>query len=105
MKVIDFIKRLEEIGYDENTELTFSCIDVDTDDFYYLKLNTTDGDGFCYSKNLDGNPYDKKEINIELDVDGCKDYIEAKQYYANEALDKIERIVGDYNYNMRYKNI
>ena len=101
MKVIDFIKRLEEIGYDENTELTFGCCDGDTGDFYYLNLDTTDCDGFCYGEDLYGEPYDKKEINIELDVDGCKNYIEAKQYYAHEALDKIEIIINDYN--VRYR--
>ena len=38
MKVIDFIKRLEEIGYDENTELTFSCCDENSE-FYYLNID------------------------------------------------------------------
>lgn len=90
MKVIDFIKRLEEIGYDENTELTFSCCDGNTGEFYNLKLNTEDDDGFYTT-------YKKNEINIEIDVDGCKDYVESKQYEANDALDKILDIINDYN--------
>lgn len=101
MKVIDFIKRLEEIGYDENTELTFSCCDGDTGEFYYLNLDTIDNDGFCYGEDLDGYQYDKKEINIEIDVDGCKNYIEAKQYEAHEVLDSISKIIN--NYNMMYR--
>ena len=103
MKVIDFIKRLEKIGYDENTELTFGCCDGDIGGYYNLEIDTTDGDGFSYGEDLDGYPYDNREINVEIDVDGCKDYIESKQCYANEALDKIERIICDYNYNMRYR--
>lgn len=97
MKVIDFIKRLEEIGYDENTELTFGCCDGDTGDFYYLNLDTIDNDGFCYGEDLDGYQYDKKEINIEIDVDGCKEYVESKQYLANEILDMIVATIDDYN--------
>ena len=37
MKVIEFVKRLEEIGYDENTELTFSCVDGDSGEFYWKR--------------------------------------------------------------------
>lgn len=96
MKVIEFIKRLEEIGYDENTELTFGCYD-DNGEFYYLNLDTGNGDGFCYGESLDGYPYDKKEISIEIDVNGCKDYVESKKYEANEVLDKIAIIIDDYN--------
>lgn len=88
MKVIEFIKRIEEIGYDENTELTFGCYDKNGE-FYYLKLDTLDDDGFCYGEDLDGYPYDNREINVAIDVDGCKEYIEAKQYEVNDVLNKI----------------
>ena len=98
MKVIEFIKRLEEIGYDENTELTFSCCDGETGEFYKLDLYTDeDSDGFCYGKDLYGHLYDKDEINIEIDVDGCNDYVESKQYEANEVLDRIAMIIANYN--------
>lgn len=104
MKVIEFIKRLEEIGYDENTELTFSCCDGETGEFYKLDFYTDeDSDGFCYGESLDGYPYDKKEINIEIDVDGCNDYVESKQYESNEVLDRIAKIID--NYNVMYRGI
>lgn len=103
MKVIEFIKRLEEIGYDDNTELTFGCCDGETGEFYRLDLYTEDSDGFCYGESLDGYPYDKKEISIEIDVDGCKDYVESKQYEANEVLDRIAMIIADYNAMYRNK--
>lgn len=75
MKVIEFIKRLNEIGYDENTELTFSCCDGNTGEFYKLDLYTDeDSDGFCYGEDLCGHFYNNDEINIEIYVDGCKEY-------------------------------
>lgn len=92
MKVIDFIKRLEEIGYDENTELTLGCFDKNGE-FYYLKLDTLDGDGFCYGEDLDGEAYDKKEINVGIDVEGCKEYIEARKHEVNDVLNKVSEIL------------
>ena len=103
MKIIEFIKRLEEIGYDENTELTFSCCDGDTGEYYNLEIDTLDGDGFCYGEDLDGKPYDNREINVAIAGDGCKEYINAKQYEANEVLNKIKRIIYEYDYYMRYR--
>ena len=104
MKVIEFIKRLEEIGYDENTELTFSCCDGETGEFYKLDIYTDeDSDGFCYGENLDVDQYDNKEINIEIDVDRCNEYVESKQYEANEVLDRIAMIIADYNAMYRNK--
>ena len=95
MKVIEFIKRLEEIGYDENTELTFGCYD-DNGEFYYLNLDTGNGDGFCYGEALYGVPYDKKEINIEIDVDGCEEYLGDKFYDVHDLLDTIEEMINEY---------
>lgn len=98
MKVIEFIKRLKEIGYNENTELTFSCCDGETGEFYKLDLYTDeDSDGFCYGEDLYGHLYNNDEINIEIDVDGCKEYIKSKQYEANEVLDSITEAINDYN--------
>ena len=96
MKVIEFIKRLNEIGYDENTELTFSCIDGETGEWYDLKLDTKNGDGFCYGEALYGVPYDKKEINIEIDVDGCEEYLGDKFYDVHDLLDTIEEMINEY---------
>lgn len=100
MKVIDFIKRLEEIGYDENTELTFGCCD-ENGEFYYLNLDTLDGDGFCYGEDFDGCPYNKREINVGIDVEGCRDYIDSKKCLVHEVLDKISEIID--NYNVMYR--
>lgn len=96
MKVIDFIKRLNEIGYDENTELTFSCCDGETGEWYDLKLDTKNGDGFCYGEDLYGTLYDKKEINIEIDVDGCEEYLDDKFYDVHDLLDTIEEMINEY---------
>ena len=48
MKVIDFIKRLNEIGYNENTELTFSCVDGDTGETYWLEPDNDSKDNDCF---------------------------------------------------------
>ena len=96
MKVIDFIKRLNEIGYDENTELTFSCCDGGTGEWYDLKLDTKNGDGFCYGEDLYATPYDKKEINIEIDIDGCEEYLDDKFYDVQDLLDTIEEMINEY---------
>ena len=36
MKVVDLINILNQIGYDENTELTFSCTDGNTGQYYEI---------------------------------------------------------------------
>ena len=36
MRVVELIRKLKEIGYDENTELTFSCIDGETGEYYVI---------------------------------------------------------------------
>ena len=36
MRVVDLIRKLQEIGYDENTELTFSCVDGATGEYYVI---------------------------------------------------------------------
>ena len=36
MKVAELIRKLQEIGYDENTELTFSCVDGETGEYYVI---------------------------------------------------------------------
>ena len=38
MKVMELIKKLNEIGYDENTELEFSFTDTDTGEWYVIRL-------------------------------------------------------------------
>lgn len=59
MKVVDLIKQLNAIGYDENTELTFSYLDS-VDDVYDMTGK------LCYGKDLTGLPYAEDIIDIEL---------------------------------------
>lgn len=96
MRVIDFIKRLEEIGYNEYTELTFGCVD-ENGEFYYLNLDTKNGDPFCYGEDFDGYPYDKQEINVGIDVEGNEEYMEVKRDDAYEILYRLEQILDEYS--------
>ena len=49
-----------------------------------------------YSNECDMN--DDNESNpCGIDVDGCKEYVESKQYLANEILDMIVATIDDYN--------
>lgn len=36
LRVVELIKKLQEIGYDENTKLTFSCTDDETGEYYVI---------------------------------------------------------------------
>lgn len=73
MKVIDLINKLNEIGYDEKTELTFSCIDGLTGECYSVPF-----DEISYGEDLTGEPYCNDVIDIGLDVDSCEEYIKSK---------------------------
>lgn len=73
MKVAEFIRKLQEIGYDENTELTFSCTDGETGEYYVIPFEE-----ITYGEELTGEPYDNDVIDIEVDVDSVEEYIKAK---------------------------
>ena len=73
LKVVDLINKLNEIGYDENTKLTFSCVDGETGECYDI-----DFDEITYGENLTGQPYCNDVIDIGIDVDSAKEYIQAK---------------------------
>lgn len=73
LKVMDLINKLNEIGYDKNTELTFSCVDGETGECYDI-----DFDEITYGENLTGEPYCNDVIDIGIDVDSAKEYIQAK---------------------------
>ncbi len=73
MKVIELINRLNEIGYDENTELTFSCVDGDSGEYYDIPFEE-----ISYGEDLTGEPYCNDGIDIEVNVDAAEDYIKAK---------------------------
>jgi len=61
MKVADLIKQLNTIGYDENTELTFSYLDGNSDGDVYDMTGK-----LCYGEDLTGLPYAGDIIDIEL---------------------------------------
>ena len=89
MKVINLINKLNEIGYDENTELTFSCVDGDSGECYDIPF-----DEISFGENLTGEPYHNDVIDIGLDVDSVKDYIKAKSdEYMNDMIDEIRKVL------------
>ena len=97
MKVVDFIKRLNEIGFDEKTELTFSCVSGETGNWHELKPDYDEQDPFSYGESLTGMPYTKDTIDFCLDVDGCKDYIEEVKYNdLGELTEELLRVIGKY---------
>ena len=73
MKVTELIRKLQKIGYDENTELTFSCVDGETGEYYVIPFEE-----ITYGVELTGEPYENDIIDIEVDVDSVEEYIKAK---------------------------
>ena len=84
MKVVELINKLNDIGYDENTELTFSCIDGLSGECYDIPF-----DEILYGENLTGEPYHNDVIDIGVDVDSCKEYVE------NKSNDVIAELAGE----------
>lgn len=85
MRVVELIRKLQEIGYDENTELTFSCTDGETGEYYVIPFEE-----ITYGEELTGEPYDNDVIDISVDVDSVEEYIKAK---VESELDKQEQRV------------
>lgn len=73
LKVQDLVNRLNEIGYDEDTELVFGCVDGDTGSWYQVPF-----DRICYGEEFTGHPYCKDVINIDVDIDSVKEYAKSK---------------------------
>lgn len=73
MKVVELINQINAIGYDENTELTFSCIDGNTGEWYVLPFKQMN-----YGEELTGDPYHNDVIDLEVDVDAAQDYLKDK---------------------------
>lgn len=84
MKVVELINKLNDIGYDENTELTFSCIDGLSGECYDIPF-----DEISYGENLTGEPYHNDVIDIGVDADSCKEYVE------NKSNDVIAELAGE----------
>lgn len=87
MKVVELINKLNEIGYDENTELTFSCIDGLSGECYDIPF-----DELSYGESLTGEPYHNDVIDIGVDVDSCKEYVESK---SNDVIAELTGELGD----------
>lgn len=93
MKVVDFINKLNKIGYDENTELTFSCVDGNSGECYDIPF-----DRISCGEDLTGNPYNKDVIDIGVDVDSAKGYIKAKSdEYMNGMIDEIKNVLSKHD--------
>lgn len=92
-KVVDLINKLNEIGYDENTKLTFSCVDGNSGECYEVPF-----DEISFGENLTGESYHNDVIDIGLDVDSVKDYIQAKSDgYVNNMIDEIREVLSKHN--------
>lgn len=93
LKVADLINRLKEIGYDENTELVFGCVDGDTGSWYQVPF-----DGICYGEEFSGQPYCKDVINIDVDIDSVKEYAKSKaDGIVYNLVDDLGRVLRNYD--------
>lgn len=92
MNVVDLINKLNDIGYDENTELTFSFVDRRTGDWHVVSL-----DNISYGEELTGKPYDKELIDICADVDSCEEYkLSVSKNVVDDLIEDINAIVNKY---------
>ena len=69
MKVKEFVDKLNKIGYDENTELTFDSCDCwgEIFEFNIGKI--------FYGEDLTGKPYNNDIIDIEIKTYENEDYM------------------------------
>ena len=85
MKVIDLINKLNIIGYDENTELTFDFSD-ENGEYYEIPIKK-----FWYSA------YHNDIINIELNVKDCEEYTKAKEdIVADKIIDALSETLNNF---------
>lgn len=91
MRVTELIRKLQEIGYDEDTELTFSCTDGETGEYYVIPFEE-----ITYGEELTGEPYNNDVIDIEVDVDSVEEYIKAKaESELEKQTQRVIRALGD----------
>ena len=96
MKVVELIKRLNEIGYDENTELTFGIVNRENGNWYEAPF-----DEINYGIDLPGEPYHNDGINIDVDIDSVKEYQKEKSDSAVENfVDEIQEVLNKYQCNL-----
>lgn len=85
------IKKLNEIGYGENTELTFSCTDGETGEYYVIPFEE-----ITYGEELTGEPYDNDVIDVSVDVDSVEEYIKAKaEVELEKYAQRVIKVLGD----------
>lgn len=90
MKVVELIKKLNEIGYDENTELTFGVVNRENGNWYEVPF-----DEINYGIDLTGEPYHNDVINIDVDVDSVEEYQKEKTDSAVESfIDEIQEVLN-----------
>ena len=90
MKVVELIKKLNEIGYDENTELTFGFSNKENGNWYEAQF-----DEISYGIDLTGEPYHNDVINIDIDVDSVEEYQKEKSDSAVEDfVDEIQQVLN-----------
>ena len=90
MKVVELIKKLNEIGYDKNTELTFGLVNRENGNWYEAPF-----DEINYGIDLTGEPYHNDIINIDVDVDSVEEYQKEKSDSAVESfVDEIQEVLN-----------
>ncbi len=90
MKVVELVNKLNEIGYDENTELTFGLVNRENGNWYEAPF-----DEINYGIDLTGEPYHNDVINIDIDVDSVEEYQKEKSDSAVESfVDEIQEVLN-----------
>lgn len=69
MKVVELIKKLNEIGYDENTELNIRFVNKENGNRYEIPF-----DEINYGTGLTGERYRNDVINIDVNADSAEEY-------------------------------
>lgn len=88
--VKEFIDKLNEIGYDDKTKLTFGFVEGESGEWYTVNFNR-----FFYGEELTGEAYNQDEINIDINVDGCKDYLNQKaSYVKNDIIEALNNTLN-----------
>lgn len=88
MKVVELIKKLNEIGYDENTELTFGVVDRENGNWYDAPF-----DEINYGIDLTGEPYHNDVINIDVDEEYQKEKVDSA---VESFVDEIQEVLNKY---------
>lgn len=98
MKVVELINKLNEIGYDENTELTFGFVDGNTGEWYVAPF-----DDINYGIELTGEPYHNDVINIDVDIDSVKEYQKDKAECAViDIVEEMQDVLNKYQRKLMF---